>query len=107
MQESIIEKAGQIRSVRGAALLKASGKVAASSIEGDELNQFFELLYGALSELGPASGVARAEGVLLQTDKQEVLSLFMKGDEALAIVSEKSRPLVDFRAEVGELVSQG
>ena len=45
--------------------------------------------------------------MLVRTDKDEDLSLLMKDKQALAIVSERSRPQNELFAEVSELLKKG
>lgn len=104
--KSIIEDVMKIRGIRGAAVIAQSGEVAATNIAAKELNGFFELLFRVASEGKSASSLGSVRRMIVRTDKEEDLSLVMKDNQALAIVSERSRPQAELFAEVGELLGR-
>lgn len=104
--KSIIDDVMKIRGVRGAAVVTQNGSIAATSIAAKELNEFFELLYRVASEGGSASALGEVRRIVVRTDKEEDLSLVRKDNQALAIVSERSRPQTELFAEVGELLDR-
>ena len=107
MNKAIVDDVMKIRGVRGAALLAASGEIANSSIGSKELNEFFELLFKVAFEGKSAASLGEVRSMMVRTDKEEDLSLVMKDKQALAIVSERSRPQTELFAEVGELLKRG
>ena len=104
MNKTIVDDVMKIRGVRGAAVLASSGEIASSSISQKELNEFFELLFKVAFEGKSASSLGAVRRMMVRTDKDEDLSLMMKDKQALAIVSERSRPQTELFAEVGELL---
>jgi uncharacterized protein len=104
MNKTIVDDVMKIRGVRGAAVLASSGEIASSSIGQKELNEFFELLFKVAFEGKSASSLGAVRRMMVRTDKDEDLSLMMKDKQALAIVSERSRPQTELFAEVGELL---
>jgi predicted regulator of Ras-like GTPase activity (Roadblock/LC7/MglB family) len=107
VNKAIVEDVMKIRGVRGAAVLAASGEIANSSIAAKELNEFFELLFKVASEGKSAASLGEVRTMLVRTDKEEDLALMMKDKQALAIVSERSRPQTELFAEVSELLQKG
>lgn len=103
--KNIIDDVMKIRGIRGAAVVTPSG-VAVSNIAAKELNDFFELLYKVATDGNSASSLGEVRRVLVRTDKDEDLSLVKKDNQALAIVSERSRPQNELFAEVGELLER-
>jgi uncharacterized protein len=106
MNKTIVDDVMKIRGVRGAAVLASSGEIANSSIGQKELNEFFELLFKVAFEGKTASSLGEVRRMMVRTDKEEDLSLMMKDKQALAIVSERSRPQTELFAEVGELLQK-
>jgi len=107
MNKTIIEEVMKIRGVRGAAVFAQSGEIANSNIGSKELNEFFELLFKVAFDGKSASVLGEIRRMLVRTDKEEDLSLVMKDKQALAIVSERSRPQNELFAEVSELLKKG
>jgi uncharacterized protein len=107
MKQTIVDEVMKIRGVRGAAVLAPSGEVASSSIKAKELNDFFELLFKVAFDGKSGSALGSVRRMVVRTDKEEDLSLVIKGKEALAIVSERSRPQTELFAEVNELLQKG
>lgn len=107
MNKSIVDDVMKLRGVRGAAVLTQSGEVANSSIAPKELNEFFELLFKVASEGKSGSALGEVRRMMVRTDRDEDLSLVMKDKQALAIVSERSRPQSELFAEVSELLQRG
>lgn len=107
MNKSIVDEVMKIRGVRGAAVLAQSGEVASSTIASKELNEFFELLYKVAFEGKSTSALGEVRRMHVRTDKDEDLSLLVKDKQALAIVSERSRPQKELFAEVGDLLKRG
>ena len=106
MNKSIVDDVMKIRGVRGAAVLTQSGEVASSNIGSKELDEFFELLFKVAFEGKSSSALGEVRRMLVRTDKEEDLSLVMKDKQALAIVSERSRPQTELFAEVSELLQR-
>lgn len=106
MNKSIVDDVMKIRGVRGAAVLAQSGEIANSSIGSKELNEFFELLFKVASD-GKSGSLGEVRRMMVRTDKEEDLSLLIKDKQALAIVSERSRPQTELFAEVNELLQRG
>jgi len=106
MNKSIVDDVMKIRGVRGAAVLTQSGEVASSSIGSKELDEFFELLFKVAFEGKSSSALGEVRRMLVRTDKDEDLSLVMKDKQALAIVSERSRPQTELFAEISELLQR-
>lgn len=107
MNKAIVEEVMKVRGVRGAAVLSPSGEIASSNIDPKELNDFFELLFRVAFEGEKSSALGDVKRILVRTDKDEDLSLLMKDKQALAIVSERSRPQNELFAEVGALLQRG
>ncbi|HEY2772853.1 MAG TPA: hypothetical protein VGK20_02245 [Candidatus Binatia bacterium] len=107
MNKSIVEEVMKIRGVRGAALVGEKGEVAGSTIGAKELNEFFGLMFKVAVEGKNATALGEVRRMLVRTNKDEDLSLVMKDKQALAIVSERSRPQSELFAEVGELLKKG
>lgn len=103
--KNIIDDVMKIRGIRGAAVVTASG-VAVTNIAAKELNEFFELLFKVASDGNSGSALGDVRRILVRTDKDEDLSLVRKDNQALAIVSERSRPQNELFAEVGELLER-
>ena len=106
MNTSVVDQVMQLRGVRGAAVIEASGGITASKIPSKELAEFFELLFRMAGEKDGAASLGEVRSFLVRTDKQEDLSLLFKGGNGLAIVSERSRPQKELHAEVGELLKR-
>ena len=106
MNKNIVDEVMKIRGVRGVAVLAGSGEVANSTIASKEINEFFELLYKVAFEGKSNAALGEVKRMLVRTDKDEDLSLLMKNKEALAVVSERSRPQNELFAEVGELLQK-
>jgi hypothetical protein len=106
MNKSIVEDVMKIRGVRGAAVLGEKGEVAGSSIGSKELNEFFELLFKVAADGKSAQALGEVRRLVVRTDKEEDLSLVMKDKQALAVVSERSRPQSELFAELGELLKK-
>jgi len=106
MNKSIVDDVMKIRGVRAAAVLGQSGEIANSNIASKELNEFFELLFKVAFEGKAASALGEVQRMMVRTDKDEDLSLLMKNKQALAIVSERSRPQTELFAEVKELLQR-
>lgn len=107
MNKAIVDEAMKIRGVRGAAVLSGEGTVSNSTIAQKELNDFFELLFNTASDGKSTAALGAVKRMVVRTNKDEDLSLLIKGKEALAIVSERSRPQNELFAEVGELLQKG
>lgn len=107
MNKTIVDDVMKVRGVRGAAVLGDSGAIANTTIAAKELNQYFEALYKVTVEGKSASALGGVRRVIVRTDKDEDLALVMKDKQALAIVSERSRPQTELFAEVGELLKRG
>ena len=107
MNKTIVDEVMKIRGVRGAAVLAQSGEVAGSSIAAKELNDFFELLFKVAFDGKRGAALGEVKRMVVRTDKEEDLSLVIKNKEALAIVSERSRPQTELFAEVNELLKKG
>lgn len=107
MNKTIVEDLMKIRGIRGAAMLAASGEIANSTIGQKELNEFFELLFKVAFDGKSGSALGEVRRMMVRTDKDEDLSLVMKDKQALAIVSERSRPQTELFAEVSELLARG
>lgn len=107
MNKSIVDEVMKVRGVRGAAVLDQSGEVANATIAAKELNEFFELLYKVAFEGKTTSALGEVQRMHVRTDKDEDLSLLVKDKQALAIVSERSRPQTELFAEVGALLQRG
>lgn len=103
--KNIIDDVMKIRGIRGAAVVTASG-IAVTNIAAKELNEFFELLFKVASDGNSGSALGDVRRILVRTDKDEDLSLVRKDNQALAIVSERSRPQNELFAEVGELLER-
>ena len=82
----------RIAGITGAAVLAQSGEIANSNIGSKELNEFFELLVKVAYDGKSATALGEVRRMLVRTDKDEDLSLMLKDKQALAIVSERSRP---------------
>lgn len=106
MNKSIVDEVMKVRGVRGAAVLAQSGEIANSNIGAKELNDFFELLFKVAVEGKSATALGEVKRMLVRTDRDEDLSLVMKDKQALAIVSERSRPQTELFAEVNELLQR-
>lgn len=104
--KSIIDDVMKIRGVRGAAVIAQNGSVAATTIAAKELNEFFELLYKVAAEGKGAAALGEVRRIVVRTNKEEDLSIVRKDNQALAIVSERSRPQTELFAEVGELLER-
>jgi len=104
MKDTVIEDAMRIRGVQGAAVVGPSGKISASSIGAKELNEFFELLFRVVSPSAGNAGLGPIKRVTVRTDKAEMLSLLLAEKEALAVVSEKSRPMPELVADLKPLL---
>ena len=107
MNKSIVDDVMKIRGVRGVAVVAQSGEIAGSSIGSKELNEFFELLFKVAFEGKNAAALGEVRRMVVRTDKDEDLSLVMKNKQALAIVSERSRPQNELFAEISALLQQG
>ena len=107
MNKAIVDDVMKVRGVRGAAVIAPPGTIANSSIQQKELNEFFELLFKVALDGKSASALGEVKRVIVRTDKDEDLSLLIKDKQALAIVSERSRPQNELFAEVGELLQKG
>ncbi len=107
MNKAIVDDVMKVRGVRGAAVLAGQGTVSNSTIPQKELNDFFELLFKTAFDGKSTSALGPVHRVVVRTDKDEDLSLMIKDKEALAIVSERSRPQNELFAEVGELLKKG
>jgi hypothetical protein len=106
MNKSIVDDVMKIRGIRGAALLGQAGEVAGSNISSKEITELFQLLFKvAVDGKGP-SALGEVQRMIVRTDKEEDLSLVMKNKQALAIVSERSRPQNELFAEVGDLLKR-
>lgn len=106
MNKAIVEDVMKIRGIRGAAVLGQSGEVANSTISSKEINELFQLLFKVAFDGKTASALGEVQRMVVRTDKDEDLSLVMKNKQALAIVSERSRPQNELFAEVGELLKR-
>ena len=107
MNKTIVDDVMKIRGVRGAAMLGEKGEVANSSIASKELNEFFELLFKVAYDGKSHSALGEVRRMMVRTDKEEDLALLLKDKQALAIVSERSRPQNELFAEVAELLKKG
>lgn len=106
MNKSIVDDVMKIRGIRGAAVIAQNGSIANSNIDSKEINEFFELLYKVAFDGKAASALGEVRRMMVRTDKDEDLSLVMKDKQALAIVSERSRPQTELFAEVSELLQR-
>ena len=106
MNKTIVEDVMKIRGIRGAAVLGQSGEVANSTISSKEITELFQLLFKVAFDGKNASALGEVQRLIVRTDKEEDLSLVMKNKQALAIVSERSRPQNELFAEVGELLKR-
>jgi predicted regulator of Ras-like GTPase activity (Roadblock/LC7/MglB family) len=107
MKDSVLEDTMKVRGVRGAAVLGGRGEVAVSSIESKELNELIEHLHRTAAGEKAQATFGKARRVLVRTDKQEDLSVFVKGEEALAILTERSRPQADIDGDVAGILKRG
>jgi len=107
MNKAIVDDVMKVRGVRGAAVLASDGSVSNSTIAQKELNDFFELLFTTASDGKSTAALGAVKRMVVRTSKEEDLSLLMKDKEALAIVSERSRPQSELFAEIGELLKKG
>ena len=71
-----------------------------------QINELFQLLFKVAFDGKNASALGEVQRLIVRTDKEEDLSLLMKNKQALAIVSERSRPQNELFAEVGELLKR-
>ena len=106
MNKAIVEDVMKIRGIRGAAVLGQSGEVANSNISSKEINELFQLLFKVAFDGKGPSALGEVQRMVVRTDKDEDLSLVVKNKQALAIVSERSRPQNELFAEVGELLKR-
>lgn len=106
MNKAIVDDVMKIRGIRGAAVLGQSGEVANSTIGSKEINELFQLLFKVAIDNKTAGALGEVQRMVVRTDKEEDLSLLMKNKQALAIVSERSRPQNELFAEVGELLKK-
>lgn len=107
MNKSIVDDVMKIRGIRGAAVLGQNGAVANTNIQAKELNQLFERLYKVAFGDKGVSALGEVKRMIVRTNKDEDLSIVVKDKQALAIVSERSRPQTELFAEVGELLKRG
>lgn len=107
MNKTTVDEVMKIRGVRGAAVLAQSGEIANSTIGSKELGELFQLLLKVAFDGKSASALGEVRRMVVRTDKQEDLSLVMKDKQALAIVSERSRPQNELFAEISELLKKG
>lgn len=107
MNKAVLDKVMQVRGVKGAAILESSGEVSASRMDSKELVEFFGLLHRMANEQDGAPKLGEIRRIVVRTtDNEEDLSLVLKDKNALAIVSERSRPQTELFAEVTELLQQ-
>jgi hypothetical protein len=106
MNKAIVDDVMKIRGIRGAAVLGQSGEVANSTIGSKEINELFQLLFKVAIDNKTSGALGEVQRMIVRTDKEEDLSLLMKNKQALAIVSERSRPQNELFAEVGELLKK-
>jgi predicted regulator of Ras-like GTPase activity (Roadblock/LC7/MglB family) len=106
MNKAVLDKVMQVRGVKGAAILESSGEVSASRMDSKELVEFFGLLHRMANEQDGAPKLGDIRRIVVRTDNEEDLSLVLKDKNALAIVSERSRPQTELFAEVTELLQQ-
>ena len=106
MYKAIVDDVMKIRGIRGAAVLGQSGEVANSNISSKEINELFQLLFKVAFDGQGPSALGEVQRMVVRTDKDEDLSLVVKNKQALAIVSERSRPQNELFAEVGELLKR-
>jgi predicted regulator of Ras-like GTPase activity (Roadblock/LC7/MglB family) len=106
MNKAVLDKVMQVRGVKGAAILESSGEVSASRMDSKELTEFFGLLHRMANEQDGAPKLGEIRRIVVRTDNEEDLSLVLKDKNALAIVSERSRPQTELFAEVTELLQQ-
>jgi hypothetical protein len=92
MDASTLDKVLKVRGVRGAARLDASGAVAESRFEDtglDDLARRMGALARALSAAGAFGSVSK---VVLRSERDDDFSLFLVGDEAVAVSADRLRP---------------
>ncbi len=106
MNKAVLDKVMQVRGVKGAAILESSGEVSASRMDSKELVEFFGLLHRMANEQDGAPKLGDIRRIVVRTDNEDDLSLVLKDKDALAIVSERSRPQTELFAEVTELLQQ-
>lgn len=106
MNKAVLDKVMQVRGVKGAAILESSGEVSASRMDSRELVEFFGLLHRMANEQDGAPKLGDIRRIVVRTDNEEDLSLVLKDKNALAIVSERSRPQTELFTEVTELLQQ-
>lgn len=107
MKDTILDDAGKIRGVRGAAALDPPGKILASNVESKELNAFFESISVVATAGTPAKTLGGILAIAVRTDKDNDLSLVIQDKQALALVSDRSRPATEVVGEARELLKQG
>ncbi len=100
IDDSVLERAKKIPGIRAAVVLAAPGKIASGTVEPKELEGFFELLFQAAGDVAKSGVLGEVNRVNIRTDKYEDLSLFFENEKALAVVSERSRPLSDVCKEI-------
>jgi hypothetical protein len=103
MNESIVEKALQIRGVRGAAALAGSDQVNHAKLGSKEAEQMVAALLKATADVA-STGLGSARNLVVRTRQNENIVLYLTGNGGLAVICDATLPVDSLGREVRELM---
>ncbi|MFT4571969.1 MAG: hypothetical protein ACI8TX_001676 [Hyphomicrobiaceae bacterium] len=92
MDDSTIEEIIQIRGVHGAALLDASGTIVIARMDQPELEILISRMSAVAEIIGGNGAFGDVTRVTLRTETNDDLSLFIRNDQAMAVLADRLRP---------------
>jgi signal recognition particle receptor subunit beta len=107
MKDSIIDDVMNFKGVRGAVLTDEMGDIVTSSIETSEVNDFVGFVAGVVKVFEEVSDLGQVQSIVLKSNKEDNLSVFLGGEQALGIQSSNRVSVRALKQQVDDLLQWG
>jgi len=107
MNESLVEEVMEVRGVKGAALIRPMGEVAASNLGSQELTDFLGFLFAMVPLLKSPPDWGDLRGIVATSNSNDAFCIFLQDDEALGVVADQQVSIRALRDEIDELFLWG
>lgn len=107
LKDSIIDDVMNLKGVRGAVLTDEMGDIITSSIEDSEVNDFVGFVAGVVKVFEEVSDLGQVQSIMLKSGKDDNLSVFIGGEQALGIQSSNRVSARVLKQQVDDLLQWG
>jgi small GTP-binding protein len=104
LNEAMLPEVAKVAGVTGVTLSTSMGELLNSTIDDEELNEFFAFLSGVNTEIENALNRGKIHRIMLRSPQDDNLTLFVEHDKSLGVSSERVKSIQALSQQIEDML---